>query len=75
MCNTKRFLSEYFDDLTDPRVDRTKLCSLKKIVFLTIVGVLSGAGKWVEIEEFTKMRSDWLSKHLDLSTAIPSHDT
>lgn len=75
MSNTNRPLSEYFDDLTDPRVDRTKLHSLPKVIFLTIVGVLSGAESWVEIEEVSQMRSDWLGKHIDLSTGIPSHDT
>lgn len=75
MEQQKRPLSEYFDDLTDPRVDRTKLHSLKNIVFLTIAGVLCGGDSWVEIEENNSVKEEWLSNYLDLPHGIPSHDT
>jgi len=75
MCDTQRSLSDYFEDLTDPRVNRTKLHSLKNIVFLTITGVLCGAETWVDIEEFNEFKQEWLSKHLDIPHGIPSHDT
>lgn len=75
MCNSQRPLVEYFEDLTDPRVERTRLHSLKNIVFLTITGVLCGAESWVDIEEFNEFKQEWLSKHLDMPHGIPSHDT
>jgi len=75
MCNNQRPLTDYFEDLTDPRVARTRLHSLKNIVFLTITGVLCGAETWVDIEDFNEFKQEWLSKHLELPHGIPSHDT
>ncbi|MBX9784746.1 MAG: transposase family protein [Chitinophagaceae bacterium] len=40
----------FFENLTDPRVERTKLHSLKDIIGLTICAVLSGCNDWEEIE-------------------------
>ena len=65
----------YFEELEDPRVDRTKLHSLQDIVLLTLVATLAGADSWVEIEEFGLEHEEWLSEFLDLPHGIPSHDT
>lgn len=65
----------FFDDLTDPRVDRTKLHSLKDIIGITICAVISGCDDWEEIELYGRQKSDWLKQFLQLSNGIPSHDT
>ena len=65
----------FFDDLTDPRVDRTKLHSLKDIIGITICAVLSGCDDWDEIELYGQQKSDWLRQFLQLTNGIPSHDT
>ena len=55
-----------FSDLTDPRVDRTKRHKLLDILGLTIIAVLCGADNWVEVEEFGKIREEWLKTFLEL---------
>lgn len=65
----------FFEDLTDPRVDRTKLHSLKDIIGITICAVISGCDDWEEIELYGQQKSDWLKQFLELPNGIPSHDT
>lgn len=65
----------YFEDLDDPRVERTKLHSLQDIILLTLIATLSGADNWVEIAEFGEDHKDWLKGILSLPNGIPSHDT
>lgn len=65
----------FFEQLTDPRVDRTKLHSLKDIIGLTICAVLSGCDDWEEIELYGHSKQAWLKQFLSLSNGIPSHDT
>jgi len=65
----------YFEDLEDPRVERTKLHSLQNIILLTLVATLAGADNWVEIAEYGEENEDWLKDFLDLPNGVPSHDT
>lgn len=65
----------FFEDLTDPRVDRTKLHSLKDIIGITICAVISGCDDWDEIELYGQQKCDWLKQFLALPNGIPSHDT
>jgi hypothetical protein len=39
-------LSTYFDDIPDPRVDRTKQHLLKDILVITILATIAGALGW-----------------------------
>tara|TARA_B100001105_G_C22348368_1_gene424566 strand:+ start:70 stop:1197 length:1128 start_codon:yes stop_codon:yes gene_type:complete len=70
----KKMLS-FFTSLTDPRVERTKLHSLKDIIGLTICAVLSGCNDWEEIEIYGENKEQWLKQFLSLPNGIPSHDT
>lgn len=65
----------YFQQLEDPRVDRTKEHLLEDIIFITIAGVVCGAETWNDIEDFGKSKHDWLKSFLKLPEGIPSHDT
>jgi len=65
----------FFSDLIDPRVERTKLHSLKDILALTICAVLSGCNDWEEIEIYGISKEKWLKTFLELPNGIPSHDT
>ena len=65
----------FFDSLTDPRVERTKLHSLKDIIGITICAVLSGCDDWEEIELYGRGKESWLREFLLLPNSIPSHDT
>lgn len=68
-------LLDYFDDLDDPRVDRTKLHSLTEILFIAIAGTIAGAEGWRELEAFAQVKRPWLARFLDLPHGTPSDDT
>jgi predicted transposase YbfD/YdcC len=70
-----RGLLRFFDELEDPRMERTKLHSLQDILFIAICGVICGADSWTEVEEFGEVREDWFRQFLNLPNGIPSHDT
>src|SRR3954453_14297480 len=66
---------QHFQDLEDPRVERTRKHPLINIVFMTVCGVLSGANSIAGIHEFAIDRRAWFARYLDLSSGIPSEDT
>jgi hypothetical protein len=68
-------LSEHFESLEDPRVERTKLHSLLAIVTIAICAVICGAETWNDIEEFGDAKVEWLTTFLDLPHGIPTHAT
>ena len=68
-------LVEHFDELEDPRIERTKCHQLRDIIVIAICAVICGADNWVEIEEFGRSKQEWLEKLLGLPHGIPSHDT
>lgn len=68
-------ITEFIDQIPDPRVVRSKLHSLSDIILLTLIGVVAGADNWVHIELFGKANEDWLRNFLRLPNGIPSHDT
>jgi predicted transposase YbfD/YdcC len=68
-------VKEFFTDLPDPRIDRTKEHDLIDILMIAIVAVICGADDWNMIEEFGKKKQIWLQSFLGLRNGIPSHDT
>ena len=64
---------ECFSTLTDPRC-RKVVYPLVNVVTIAICAVLCGADDFVSIAEFGRAKQKWLSKFLDLSAGIPSHD-
>lgn len=64
-----------FDDLPDPRIDRTKQHRLIDIVTIALCAVLSGADSFVEIATYGRAKEAWLRTMLELPHGIPSHDT
>ena len=68
-------LLKHFEQLTDRRIDRTKLHPLKDIIMLTIMAVICGADSYIEIEEFGLAKEQWIRQFLELPHGIPSHDT
>lgn len=73
--NEPRDLERLFAQVEDPRIERTKLHRLRDIIILAICGVICGAERWVEIEEFGKAKEAFFTTWLDLPNGIPSHDT
>ena len=68
-------LAHHFADLTDPRIDRSRLHELLDIVAIAICAVVAGADSWDDIEDFGTVKHDWLKTFLGLPNGIPSHDT
>ncbi len=66
---------DYFKDLKDPRIERTKRHKLIDIITITICAVIAGADGWSGIELFGKAKYKWFKKFLELPNGIPSHDT
>jgi predicted transposase YbfD/YdcC len=64
-----------FEDLTDPRIERTRRHELFDLVIVALCGTIAGADSWHDIERFGNGRLDWLRTFLKLEEGIPSHDT
>ncbi len=71
----RKSVLQYFQQLQDPRVERTKDHSLVAIITIAILAVLSGADGFVALETYGKAKQAWLETFLDLPQGIPSHDT
>ena len=71
----KQTIVDYFVDIKDPRIDRTKRHKLIDIITIAICAVICGADSWVTIETYGKAKENWLKKFLELPNGIPSHDT
>lgn len=68
-------IADYFSDLEDPRVERTKQHKLIDIITIAICAVICGADNWVSIETYGQAKHQWLQQFLELPNGIPSHDT
>jgi predicted transposase YbfD/YdcC len=68
-------IAYHFADLTDPRIDRSRLHDLLDIVAIAIAAVVAGADSWEDIEDFGNAKQVWLKTFLPLPNGIPSHDT
>ena len=62
-------------EIKDPRVERTKLHSLKDILVTAVCGTICGANNWEEIADFGESKREWLASFLELENGIPSPDT
>lgn len=68
-------LLDYFTDVTDPRVERTKLHKLEDILSIAICATICGAEGWYEMAFFGQCKQPWLETFLELPNGIPSDDT
>lgn len=68
-------IADYFDQMSDPRIERTKRHKLIDIITIAICAVICGADSWVAIETYGCAKYDWLKNFLELPNGIPSHDT
>lgn len=64
-----------FEDLTDPRIERTRVHDLFELVVVALCGTIAGADTWADIERFGNDRLTWLRTFLKLEGGVPSHDT
>jgi predicted transposase YbfD/YdcC len=64
-----------FENLTDPRVERTKQHLLIDMVTIGLCAAICGADSWVDVEKFGHAKREWFARFLQLPHGIPSHDT
>jgi predicted transposase YbfD/YdcC len=74
-ADAPRDLFGCFDDLQDPRVERTRHHRLDDILAIAIMAVICGAEGWTDVAAFGKAKFVWLKTFLHLPHGIPSHDT
>jgi predicted transposase YbfD/YdcC len=72
---TVRSIAHYFQDLDDPRLERSKCHRLDDIIVIALCAVICGADTWVAVEKFGHSKFAWLRTRLELPNGIPSHDT
>ena len=63
---------DYFDDLEDPRVTRTKIYPLNEILFVVICAIICGADSWRDFVDFGETKFDYLNKFFPFKNGIPS---
>ena len=68
-------IMDHFQDLADPRIERSKRHQLLDIIAIAISAVICGADSWVYVEMFGKSKEEWFRTFLGLPNGIPSHDT
>lgn len=68
-------LFDSLQEISDPRVERTKRHLLVDILVIAICAVICGAESWEEIAEFGRAKREWFSRFLELPQGIASHDT
>jgi predicted transposase YbfD/YdcC len=71
----RRSVLQHFQQLPDPRMERTQHHSLVAIVTIAILAVLAGADGFVAIERYGRAKQAWLETFSELPHGIPSHDT
>ena len=65
----------FFENLTDPRMERTKRHALLDIIILAVCATLGNANGWADIARFGQDKIDFFRTFLELPNGIPSHDT
>lgn len=65
----------FFENLADPRLERSKRHSLLDIMILAVCATLGNADGWADIERFGKAKLEFFRTFLELPHGIPSHDT
>jgi predicted transposase YbfD/YdcC len=67
------WMQDHFQERTDPR-QREVTYPLINVVVIAVCAVICGADDFVSIAFWGRTKKEWLSKFLDLSSGIPSHD-
>jgi hypothetical protein len=75
IISTTPVILSHFEDLTDPRMERTKRHLLIDMVAIALCAAICGAEGWADVERFGKKKREWFARFLELPNGIPSHDT
>lgn len=70
-----RSIVECFEEMTDPRVNRTRAHKLVDILVIGLCSTLTGGEGFNDMALFGRIKLQWLKTFLELPHGIPSHDT
>jgi predicted transposase YbfD/YdcC len=73
--NPLQQFATHFENLTDPRMARTRRHLLSDMLVIALCAMIANANTWVDIENFGNAKLDLLRRFLELPNGIPSHDT
>jgi predicted transposase YbfD/YdcC len=73
--STPRSLIAHFQELPDPRINRTKDHDLIDVLVIAICTLLCAGESFNDMEDFGVAKQDWFKTFLGLRNGIPSHDT
>lgn len=62
-------------DIPDARMSALVQHNLSTIIFVSLCGILSGCEDWNDIQDYCKVKKDWLSRFVSFEHGIPSSDT
>ena len=68
-------ISEHFENVTDPRLNRGTNYPLREMIFVAVCGAICDCNSWVDIATFGRCKLAWFRKFLPFENGIPSHDT
>ncbi len=68
-------ISDYIDEIPDPRANQGKKHPLPTIIILALYAIIIGAKSWIEIQFICNYKINELEKFTDLQNGVPSHDT
>jgi predicted transposase YbfD/YdcC len=66
---------DYFIGLEDPRSQRNRLYTMSEILLVTLCAAICGADGWQDVEDYGKLKIDYLREYLPYKNGIPSDDT
>jgi hypothetical protein len=62
---------DFFKEVPDHRIERRKLNSVSEIVLLTFCGVVASCDSWQDIEDFGKIKLEYLQQYLPYQYGVP----
>ena len=66
---------DFFNEVTDHRIDRQKRHPVAEILLVTFCGTIAGCDSWEDLELFGKTKLDYLKRYLNFEYGAPSDDT
>lgn len=73
--DVSKSFEDFFGDLKDPRIERTKLYPLSEILFVVLSGSICGAESWRDFVLFGEERLSFLQEYCSFENGIPSKNT
>lgn len=66
---------DYFEGISDPRIERKKLYPMEEILLVAICGIICGSDGWKDLELFGKQKLEYLKTIMSFKNGIPTDDT